>query len=236
MFRSDPRKKLDDFYVSLCLEIDKFLSTHTLSEYEKLIVTEKKHPIIGLHGTTKEALISIFNNGFNPRHPGAVIYGEVEDHPTAMFASPYILGDRIYKTSQYFRNPNHHISFRIGYVRNIERIVFRFFDKYGVDIDRLKREYPELFYHDYITFPIIISAFKKSEGRIEVDDFWISTWNPDNHVIILGVVHVKFTIDDIVDRYKKHDDYLNFDKVIDYEIVWEKNIKQEYFIINFITK
>ena len=239
--------KIDRLYVKICTDIDEWLSEHTLSEYEKVFVTKNKHPIIGLHSTTSKALDSILEIGFNNKHPDAVILGKTGSYeinwPEAMFASPYIKYDKINDRSG--RNPNHYISYTNGFHRNIIPI-FNFFDRHGFNYNKLKETYS--IDDNLIEFPMIISAFKntsaknassknassKNTAKKIIIDIWIESYDPNNQVIMLGVIWIKYTFDELQHMYSHYKDNV-FDKIllndITYKIEWFNNIKQEYVIV-----
>ncbi len=215
--------KLDKFYVNICLDIDKWLSEHTLSEFEQLFVTENKHPIIGLHSTIPKSLELILEGGFNMRHPEENIAGEMLNSCEVRFSSPYLNGDKINGR----RYHNQYISYTNGILRNLKPI-FDFFDDYGINFDKLSEKYPD----NFVDFPIIISAFKNtSNKRIKVSNL-IECWDPNEQCIILGVIYVKFTFDEIADMYsdKKYNIYV-VKHNIKYEIEWFNDFKQNYVIV-----
>ena len=232
-FSGQNTQKLDNFYINICYDIDNWLKTHTLFEYEKLIVTESNHPIIGLHSTTNSNLQDILENGFNNKSENAIIMGEMPDWPEAMFASPYLNGDKIKNTRNFKRSTNNYISFTNGINREIKRKTFKIFDKYGINMEKLLKKYPE----NYISFPMIIAAFKdESNKKIQIGS-WISVYDPKKQVIILGIINVKFTFDEIIDKYELNKtnnfDVFTWDNEINYEITWFDNFVQNYVIVNY---
>lgn len=222
--RIQDTSKLDKFYIDICSHIDLWLTEHTLSEYDKLFITKNKHPIIGLHSTTPRSLESILENGFNTKHSEAVIFGEMPNWSEVKFASPYVKGDKIHGS----RYHNQYISYTNGIQRNI-RPIFEFFGAHGINLNKLAEKYP----NRLVEFPIIIAAFKNtSDKKINVGD-WIECWDPNEQVIILGIINVQLTFDEIVDMYlsKKYDVYV-LKNNLNYEIVWSDNIKQNYKIVD----
>lgn len=234
MFGIQNMTKISGFYTNICSHINDWLNEHKLSEFEKVFVTKDKRPVIGLHSTTTRSLELILEEGFNVRHPEAKISGYVgsspgknkdfvgDDWSEAKFASPY--GDKQGK-----RNSNHYISYTIGIARNIQP-VFLFFDKHGINLNKLLELYPE----GYVEFPMIISAFKDtSDKKIKVNPYgWIECWDPDEQCILLGVIYVKFTFDQIVDMYTdKYYDVFVIKNEMDYRIEWFDEFRQDYVVV-----
>jgi hypothetical protein len=228
--KSQNTKKLDNFYINICRDINEWLIDHKLSEYENVFIMKNKQPIIGLHSTTLESYTEIIDNGFNNRHEKAKILGETLNWPEALFASPFLKNGNIIGK----RDPNNYITFTNGFNRIIKHKIFSFFDKWGINIPKLKNEYPD----EIISFPMIISAFKNdSDKEIKFNGNWIECYDPNKQCIILGVIYINFTFDEIIEIYHK---YINgtFDiyvlnNEINYEINWDPNIKQEYVTIDF---
>lgn len=100
-------------------------------------------------------------------------------------------------------------------------------------MEYLKNKYPS----GSIGFPIIISAFQKVSNNDFKVNQWISTWNPKKHCIILGVIHVKFSFEQIIEKYYlfKRDklDQIVLDHDLEYEIEWLDGFIRNYIIVKY---
>lgn len=203
---------LEIFYDRICYHITNWIKIrdNKIKNTLNLAFDDSNNLIVGLHGTTTECANSILKNGFDNRDPKAVILGETENWPIAMFSNPFVInGEK--------RCPNEWISFTMGVHRTIIRDIFVKIDKYGKDF--INKEYS-----NGISFPIIIAIFKKSEKIIL--DKWIQSWNPNDDVIIIGIITVSFSIDEILNRYSLHKknklDCFTYKNKINYSIEWIK--------------
>uniref|UniRef100_A0A6C0AEU8 Uncharacterized protein n=1 Tax=viral metagenome TaxID=1070528 RepID=A0A6C0AEU8_9ZZZZ len=235
MFGLQSTKNLDKFYVNICNDIDSWLKDHTFYEYKELAITESKHPIIGLHSTTPKSLEKILENGFNSTDKEAIVYGDERNTPVnnqANFASPYLQGDKV-KIRGLKRSHDQYISYTNGFTRVIKHNIFEWLDKNGINLIKLKKKYPE----EVIEFPIIIAAFHNcNDKKIKIGP-WINTSNAKKHVIILGIIYVKFTFEQIIEKYEMYKnnkfDIYTVNHEINYEIEWFNEFVRSYVTIKY---
>ena len=233
MIRLQNTKNLDNFYVQVCRTIDQYLFTHNLLEINNLCVTKSKHPIIGLHSTTESSLHSILDVGFNTELGDLT---EINDRPEALFASPYINWEQIENTRLNRRYTSDYISFSNGFNRVIKYGIFNFFDKYGVNIEKLKDQSNGMYEND-VKIPMIIAAFSNSsDKRITFDNSWINSFDAKKQVKILGVLYVYFTHEQVIDLYhsyksRNYDPFV-YEFPLNFSITWVDDYQQNYTIIN----
>lgn len=221
-------KKIDNFYENICIDIDSWLDEHKLFEYQDLLVTPSKHPVIGIHSTTYKSLDDILEYGFDSEK--GIQYGEIDNRPLALFSPPYFEGDKV-KISGKRRHD--YIVYTNGFNRVIKDKLFKKFNKHGISMEELKKNYPS----GFLGFPIIISAFQKVSDNDFHIDRWISSWNPKKHCIILGIIHVYFTFEEIIEKYNlfKIDklDTIVLDHDLKYEIEWFDGFIKNYIVVGY---
>lgn len=182
-----------------------------------IITNNKKIPLYGLHSTTYTALENIYDNGF-AANVGKRL-GLIQDNPViALFTIPFEINYKELK-SNIETNPNITITISNGITRSITQN-----DIHNDD--------------DYLSFPIILASFTKSD-KVQISNDWITCYD-NNDIHIVGHFDIKIKKDNNFQQYikyrnknekkttqkyqtKKYEQMLQ----LDYTVNFNKNIKFE---------